>query len=61
MKGSKPSKSTHTRPRDVGGRARTGRSAGTRIIAAIEEATEILRTEGLESKRLTIRTYALNS
>ena len=33
-------------------------SAGTRIIAAIEEATEILRTEGLESKRLTIRTYA---
>ena len=27
------------------------------FLAAIEEATEILRTEGLESPRLTVRTY----
>ena len=33
------------------------RSAGARIVAAIEEATELLRSEGLESKRLTVRTY----
>ena len=31
-------------------------SAGARILAAIEEATEILRTEGLGSPRLTVRT-----
>ena len=58
MKGSNPNKRTHSRPGGVVGRTRGGRSAGTRIIAAIEEATEILRTEGLESKRLTIRNYA---
>ncbi len=34
-------------------------SAGSRILAAIEESTELLRTEGLESRRLTIRTYSL--
>jgi len=28
-----------------------------RVVAAIEEATEILRAEGLQSKRLTVRTY----
>jgi len=32
-------------------------SAGSKILAAIEEATELLRSEGLRSKRLTIRTY----
>ena len=32
-------------------------SAGARILGAIEEATEILRTEGLRSKQLNIRTY----
>jgi putative transcriptional regulator len=32
-------------------------SAGSRILAAIEEATEVLRTEGLGSKRLTLRAY----
>ena len=32
-------------------------SAGSRIVAAIEEAAEILRSEGLESPRLTVRTY----
>ena len=32
-------------------------SAGSRIVAAIEEATDLLREEGLESKRLTVRTY----
>jgi putative transcriptional regulator len=44
-------------PRKVVGRSQNGLSAGTKILAAIEEATEILRAEGLESKRLTIRTY----
>jgi DNA-binding transcriptional regulator YiaG len=58
MKGANPKKTTRTRSRQIVGRFRNGQSAGTRIIAAIEEATEILRTEGLESKRLTIRTYA---
>jgi hypothetical protein len=32
-------------------------STGSRILAAIEEATEVLQTEGLESKQLTVRTY----
>jgi DNA-binding transcriptional regulator YiaG len=40
-------------------RARDRSSAGSRILAAIEEATEVLRSEGLESKRLTVRTYRL--
>jgi putative transcriptional regulator len=39
------------------GSAQNGHSAGAKILAAIEEATEILRSEGLESKQLTIRTY----
>src|SRR4051812_8343641 len=34
-------------------------SAGSRILAAIEEATELLRSEGLESQRLTVRTYKI--
>ena len=47
------------------GRGATGRgaggrpSAGSRIVAAIEEATELLRSEGLESHRITVRTYRL--
>src|SRR6476646_9804744 len=32
-------------------------SPGSRIVAAIEEATELLQSEGLESKQLTMRTY----
>jgi DNA-binding transcriptional regulator YiaG len=32
-------------------------SPGAKILSAIEQATEILRTEGLESKRLAVRTY----
>ena len=31
--------------------------ASSTLLAAIEEATEILRSEGLQSKRLTVRTY----
>ena len=56
-------KSTHakpqTRPRRTKavGRAQNGSSAGSKILAAIEEATEILKSEGLESKQLTVRTY----
>jgi DNA-binding transcriptional regulator YiaG len=37
--------------------ARRSGSAGSKILAAIEEATEVLRSEGLGSKRLTVRTY----
>jgi putative transcriptional regulator len=37
--------------------ARPGRSAGSKILAAIEEATEVLRSEGVSSPRLTARTY----
>ena len=37
--------------------ARPEKSAGSRILAAIEEATEILRSEGLESPRITVRAY----
>jgi putative transcriptional regulator len=57
MKSSKGKKETRPGPRKVSGRSQNGLSAGTKIVAAIEEATEILRAEGLESKRLTIRTY----
>jgi putative transcriptional regulator len=32
-------------------------SAGSKILAAIEEATEVLRSQGLSSPRLTVRTY----
>jgi hypothetical protein len=59
-----------TREPKTGPEARSGRgkaaegardrsSAGSRILAAIEEATELLRSEGLESRRLTVRTYRL--
>ncbi len=41
------------RPGDsnIVGCSRNGLSAGTRIVAAIDEATEILRAERLESKQ----------
>jgi len=42
---------------NISGRSRNGLTAGAKILAAIEEATEILRAEGLASKQLTIRTY----
>src|SRR5436190_5996654 len=59
MKPSK-AKSVARRPRDktVAG-AEHGVSAGSRILAAVEQATELLRSEGLESKRLTVRTYKI--
>jgi hypothetical protein len=59
MKTPKP----ETGPKAHPGRGKTGEgvrnrtSAGARILAAIEEATELLRSEGLESQRLTVRTY----
>ncbi len=57
----KSSKGGKAKPRagesTISGRSRNGISAGTKILAAIEEATEILRAEGLESNKLTIRTY----
>ena len=36
-------------------------SAGSKILAAIEEATELLRSEGLRSQQLTVRTYKVPS
>jgi putative transcriptional regulator len=56
----KPSKPKAGVQHDRGGSRKEthpGASAGSKILAAIEEATEILRSEGLESKRLTVRTY----
>jgi putative transcriptional regulator len=56
-------KSTHAKPQTRSrrtkavGRAQNGSAAGSKILAAIEEATEILKSEGLESKQLTVRTY----
>lgn len=48
------------RTRDPGRMQVEGRSsAGTRIVAAIEEATELLRSDGLQGGRLTVRTYRL--
>jgi putative transcriptional regulator len=61
MKSAKGKAGTSSGPRKAVGRTRSRPSAGTRILAAIEEATEILRAEGLESKRLTIRTYDVPS
>ncbi len=43
----------------VSKRSRHGISPGRKILGAIEEATEILRAEGLESNKLTIRTYEM--
>jgi putative transcriptional regulator len=39
------------------GKADDGVSAGSKILAAIEAATELLRSEGLGSRRLTVHTY----
>jgi DNA-binding transcriptional regulator YiaG len=57
MKASEPASGTHhRRSRAVGGDPH-GLSAGSKILAAIVEATELLRAEGLESQRQTVRTY----
>jgi DNA-binding transcriptional regulator YiaG len=57
MKTSKvKSRARHRRDKTARG-ARHSVSAGSKILAAIEEATELLRSEGLESQRLTVRTY----
>jgi putative transcriptional regulator len=56
-------KARSTKAGPGGGVARPGRrgesSAGARIVAAINEATELLRSEGLDGPRLTVRTYRL--
>lgn len=59
MKTSKSSTRRGTRPKSKKGMSQKTRrgSAGSRILAAIEEATEILRSEGLSSPHLTVRTY----
>jgi putative transcriptional regulator len=45
------------RRKTTASRTRDRSPAGSRILAAIEEATELLRSEGLKSRRLTVRTY----
>lgn len=57
MKTSKTKRGTRLDREEVMRGTRREGSAGSRILAAIEEATEILRSEGLESPRLTVRTY----
>jgi putative transcriptional regulator len=61
MKGAKGKTETRPGPRRGVRRSENGHSAGAKILVAIEEATEILRAEGLESKRLTMRTYNVPS
>jgi putative transcriptional regulator len=57
MKAPKTESGTRHRLGKGAGSTHHGVSAGSRILAAIKEATELLRSEGLGSKRLTIRTY----
>src|SRR5271157_2874006 len=57
MTSSKGGKKLRSGESKTSGRSRNGLTAGTRILAAIDEATEILRAEGLVSKQMTIRTY----
>jgi putative transcriptional regulator len=57
MKTSKAKHGTRLDRKDVVRGTRHEGSAGSKILAAIEEATEILRTEGIQSSRLTVRTY----
>jgi putative transcriptional regulator len=57
MKRTNTKPETHPRRTKAAGIAQNGHSAGAKILAAIEEATEILRSEGLKSKQLTVRTY----
>ncbi len=57
MKTSKPKSGSRHRPGKPLRGIHKGTSAGSKILAAIEEATEIVRSDGLEGKRLTVRTY----
>ena len=57
MKGSNAKSGAQPRSKKRVSKTQNGVSAGAKILAAISEATEVLRSEGLESKRLTVRTY----
>src|SRR5437868_95292 len=59
MKTSKSKHGARDRRAKAAGRAEDASSAGSKILAAIEEATELLRSEGLGSRRLTVRTYRM--
>lgn len=61
MKSTNASTGTKPRSRREARKIQTGVSAGAKILAAISEATDILRSEGLKSKRLTVRTYRVPS
>jgi putative transcriptional regulator len=57
MKSTNAKPETHPRRTKAMERVQNGLSAGAKILAAIQEATEILSAEGIESKQLTVRTY----
>jgi putative transcriptional regulator len=57
MKSSKAKAATRHRTTQTRRSDRPDSSAGSKILAAIEEATEVLRSEGLSSRRVTVRTY----
>ncbi len=57
MKTPKDKTETRRPARKAIGRSPNGLSPGRKIVAAIKEATEILREDGLQSRRLTIRAY----
>ena len=59
MKTSKAKPAASRRQAKVTESIRDQTSAGAKILAAIEEATETLRSEGLDSQRLTVRTYRI--
>jgi putative transcriptional regulator len=59
MKSSNARSGAQPRSKKRAGKTENDVSAGAKILAAISEATEILRSEGLKSKRLTVRTYKL--
>jgi putative transcriptional regulator len=57
MKTLKAKSAAHLRRESAASESHPSDLAGSKILAAIEEATELLRSKGLESKRLTVRTY----
>ena len=59
MKTSSSKHGARDRRAKAAGKAQDTPSAGSKILAAIEEATELLRSEGLGSQRLTVRTYRI--
>jgi putative transcriptional regulator len=59
MKNANGRVATNAHPKKLGRTPQKPPSNGSRILSAITEATKVLRTEGLQSRRLTVRTYKL--